>query len=87
MKNFIVNFSFIFVLILLFFSCNEDAIKYKEVSDCEKITNRVEDCMELHRGALGHIKDCGSLELEIVETYESCEEVLDYFGISLLPVN
>ena len=82
-----VNFSFIFVLILLIFSCNEDSIKYQEASDCENITNRVEDCMNLHRGALNYIKDCGSLELEIVETYESCEEALDYFGISLIHNN
>ena len=82
-----INFSFVFVVIIIIFSCNEDIINRQEVSDCEKITNIVEDCMNLHRGALGHIKDCGSLELEIVETYESCEEVLDYFGISLASNN
>ena len=41
----------------------------------------VEDCMGLHRGALGYIDSCGSLDLDVAKSYNTCDELLDYFGI------
>ena len=76
---------YIYVLFFaLLFCCGSNEESNIEVSDCRKITIAVEDCMNLHRGALKYIKDCGSLKLETVESYDSCDEILDYFGVSLI---
>tara|TARA_B100000212_G_scaffold339607_1_gene318398 strand:- start:990 stop:1256 length:267 start_codon:yes stop_codon:yes gene_type:complete len=85
-KNIKSNLILFLFCLLLFCCCHEEDNK-KELDDCAQILILVEDCMGLHRGALGYIESCGSLNLEVAKSYDTCEEVLDYFGIGDLPRN
>ena len=79
---------YICILFLLFtICCSEEPSVKKDLDDCTQILVLVEDCMGLHRGALGYINSCGSLDLDVAKSYDTCEELLDYFGIGDLPRN
>ena len=69
---------------LVLFCCNQEDKTKEDVSECRQLTIIVEDCMEIHRGALNYIDSCGSLDLEEVKSLDTCEEILDYFGINLI---
>lgn len=71
----------------LLLCCSHEEENKAELDDCSQILILVEDCMDFHRGALGYIKSCGSLDLNVANSYDTCEEVLDYFGIGDLPRN
>jgi len=72
---------FLFFLICTLFCCNQEDDKKEEVSECRQLTVIIEDCMGLHRGALNYLEDCGSLKLEEANSYETCEELLEYVGL------
>ena len=78
-------------IILAFFTfmvcCSEEISDKKELDDCSQMLILVEDCMGLHRGALGYIDSCGSLDIDVAKSYNTCDELLDYFGIGELPGN
>ncbi len=76
----------IFIILYLTCSCSNDETK-EELDNCSQILILVEDCMGLHRGALGYIDSCGSLDLDVAKSYNTCDELLDYFGIGELPGN
>ena len=78
------NNLFSIILVFILSCCNQEENKNEEVSECRQITIEVEDCMDIHRGALSYLEDCGSLELEKVKSFDTCEEILDYFGIGLI---
>ena len=84
MLNKIKNNFFSIVLVLFLSCCSQEENKKEEISECRQLTIIVEDCMDIHRGALNYLEDCGSLELEKVKSFDTCEEILDYFGISLV---
>lgn len=84
MFNNIKNKLLICLFSLVLFCCNQEDNKKEEVSECRQLTIIVEDCMDIHRGALNYIDSCGSLELEEVKSMDTCEEILDYFGINLI---
>lgn len=72
---------FICFFSLMLFCCSQEDIKKEEVSECRQLTAMIEDCMGLHRGALNYLEDCGSLKLEEANSYETCEELLEYVGL------
>jgi hypothetical protein len=53
---------------------NED----KKSSECQKIIEKVEDCMNLHRGAFSYINSCGKVEINEVNRLNSCDQLLEY---------
>ena len=58
-------------------SCSEKKVK-TESTECDQIKNVLTDCLEIHRGALDYIKDCGDLRLDEISNLNSCQEVFDY---------
>ena len=77
----------LFIFLLFIICCNEEENIKKELDECTQMLILVEDCMGLHRGALGYIDSCGSLDLDVAKSYNTCDELLDYFGIGELPGN
>ena len=53
---------------------NED----KKSSECQEIIEKVEDCMNLHRGAFSYIDSCGEIEIKEVNRFDSCDQMLEY---------
>ena len=82
-----MHYSFLYLIVISFFItlCCDDVKEESNISECRQLTILVEDCMGLHRGALNYIDSCGSLDLEQAKKYLTCEELLDYFGIGLIP--
>ncbi len=58
-------------------SCSENKVK-KPQTECEQIKDIVTDCLGIHRGALGYIKDCGDISLLEIKELNSCEEIFNY---------
>ena len=79
----------LFFFILFVICCNKEYNKtrIKELDECSQMIVLVEDCMGLHRGALDYIDSCNGLYLEEAKLYNTCEELLEYFGIEYLPNN
>ncbi len=70
-----------FLIAVSIFSCSQESKQNNDLDDCSKIKIMIEDCMDLHRGALGYLENCGSLELEQAKSYQTCDELLDHVGI------
>ena len=77
----------VFAFFALMICCSEEDPIKEELDDCSQMLILVEDCMGLHRGALAYIDSCGSLDLDVAKSYNTCDELLDYFGIGELPGN
>lgn len=71
----------IFTILLFSICCSEIDKKSEDLNECGQMLILVEDCMGLHRGALGYIDSCGSLDLEVAKSYNTCDDLLEYFGI------
>ncbi len=70
-----------FILIACLFCCSEEESSKENISECRQLTYMIEDCMNLHRGALNYLDSCGSLDLDQAKTYDTCEELLEYVGL------
>ena len=82
-KNFLKN-QFLILFLIFSFSCNSDQeSSEKNSTECEQIVFMIEDCMDLHRGALKYLKDCGELSLEVAKSTKSCEELINYTGMDV----
>lgn len=72
---------YILLLVLSFFTINCDSKKENKeniTKSCKEVVELVEDCMSLHRGALGYINSCGELETKDINSFSTCEQVLEY---------
>ena len=58
-------------------SCSEKKV-IKTQTECEQIKDIVTDCLGIHRGALGYIKDCGDSRLSEIKKLNNCEEIFYY---------
>ena len=58
-------------------SCSEKKVELPK-TECEQIKDIVTDCLGIHRGALGYIKDCGDSKLEEIKKLNTCEEIFNY---------
>tara|TARA_Y100000592_G_scaffold91984_1_gene153021 strand:- start:263 stop:505 length:243 start_codon:yes stop_codon:yes gene_type:complete len=72
-----------YVLLIILFSftinCDDDNSNKKNINkSCKEVVELVEDCMSLHRGALGYINSCGEAEIKEINDFSTCDEVLDY---------
>lgn len=76
-KKIFLCFTFFFAFS---FSCSEK--KVEEVnqlnSECVEIKNILTDCLGLHRGALGYVKNCGDVDLEVIKELNNCEEIFNH---------
>ena len=70
----------LFIFFMFIVCCNEEE-NAEELDECTQMLILVEDCMGLHRGALGYIDSCGSLDLDTAKSYNTCDDLLEYFGI------
>ena len=70
------------LIILSMVSCNEETKTKHQLDECSEIKIMIEDCMNLHRGAFAYLENCGSLDLEQVKSYQSCDELLEHVGIN-----
>ena len=75
LKNIIICLAFFFTSAI---SCSEKKVETEVKTECEQIKDIVTDCMGLHRGALGYIKNCGDSSLEEIKKLNSCEDILYY---------
>ena len=77
-------FCMIFIFISLLISCNEENsdVNKEKLNDCDQILILAEDCMGLHRGALAYVESCGNLSLDQLESYNTCDDLLNYLGLS-----
>ena len=58
-------------------SCSEKKVELPK-TECEQIKDIVTDCLGIHRGALGYIKNCGDISLLKIKELNSCEEIFNY---------
>ena len=77
-KSFIVTV----LIILSIMSCNQEDNRKSNIDKCSQLLIMVEDCMNLHRGALAYLENCGSVNLEQAKAYQTCDELLEYVGIN-----
>lgn len=77
-------FCMIFIFISLLISCSEENsdVNKEKLNDCDQILILAEDCMGLHRGALAYVESCGNLSLDQLESYNTCDDLLNYLGLS-----
>lgn len=61
------------------FSCSKT---YKAIDEtkpeCEQILDVVTDCLDLHRGALDYVNNCGDASIEEIKLINSCDAILEY---------
>ena len=61
------------------FSCSKTYKKIDETKpECEQILDVVTDCMNLHRGALDYVNNCGDASIEEIKEIKVCDEILRY---------
>jgi hypothetical protein len=61
------------------FSCSKTYKKIDETKpECEQILDVVTDCMDLHRGALDYVNNCGDANIEEIKAIKNCDEILEY---------
>ena len=61
------------------FSCSKTYKKIDETKpECEQILDVVTDCMDLHRGALDYVNNCGGASIEEIKAIKSCDDILHY---------
>ena len=61
------------------FSCSKTYKKIDETKpECEQILDVVTDCMDLHRGALDYVNNCGDVSIEEIKEIKVCDEILRY---------
>jgi len=61
------------------FSCSKTYKKIDETKpECEQILDVVTDCMDLHRGALDYVNNCGNASIEVIKNIKNCQDILDY---------
>ena len=61
------------------FSCSKTYKKIDETKpECEQILDVVTDCMDLHRGALDYVDNCGDASIEEIKNIKNCAEILIY---------
>ena len=75
-----IKYLIIFSILVLVpvISCDDDSNKKNINKSCKEVVELVEDCMSLHRGDLGYINSCGEVEIKEINSFSTCDEVLDY---------
>lgn len=81
-----IKYLTLFFLIMI--SCEKELQNNKDVlldrvkiNNCSDVTNRLEACLDIHRGALDYIEQSCSVEtIDFVrENVNYCERLIDYF--------
>lgn len=81
-----IKYLILFFLIMI--SCEEESQNSKDVlldsvkiNDCNDVINRLETCLDIHKGALSYIGQSCSLETInfVRENVDYCEILVDYF--------
>lgn len=61
------------------FSCSKTYKKIDETKpECEQILDVVTDCLDLHRGALDYVDNCGDASIEEIKLIKNCDDILEY---------
>lgn len=61
------------------FSCSKTHKKIDETKpECEQILDVVTDCLDLHRGALDYVDNCGDASIEEIKLIKNCDDILEY---------